>query len=128
MITNKNYKVDLSSLSDKKLLHDFAKEMNFDLKAQGKKATRDRTLIKFFKSPGLRISASGVSKTIFLSFDPVELCKRLTLLLQQKKLEKKLIQITSEEIIAIVEKSLKYKYMSKTQHKQILFKGNILHE
>ena len=35
MITNKNYKVDLASLSDKKLMCDFAKEMNFDLKAQG---------------------------------------------------------------------------------------------
>ena len=33
MITNKNYKVDLANLSDKKLMYDFAKEMNFDTKA-----------------------------------------------------------------------------------------------
>ena len=33
MITNKNYNVDLANLSDKKLLHDFAKEMNFDFKS-----------------------------------------------------------------------------------------------
>ena len=32
MITNKNYNVDLASLSDKKLLYDFVKEMIFDLK------------------------------------------------------------------------------------------------
>ena len=49
MITNKNYNVDLASLSDKKLMYDFAKEMNFDLKAQGNKSTRDRTLIKLLK-------------------------------------------------------------------------------
>ena len=45
-ITNKNYNVDLASFSDKKLLFDFAKEMNFDLIAQANKSTRDRTLIK----------------------------------------------------------------------------------
>ena len=37
MITNKNYNVDLPSLSDIKLLFDFAKEMHFDVKAQSKK-------------------------------------------------------------------------------------------
>ena len=34
-------------------MYDFAKEMNFDSKAQGNKSTRDRTLIKLLKSPGL---------------------------------------------------------------------------
>ena len=53
MITNKNYNVDLASLSDKKLVYDFAKELHFDVKAQGRKPTRDSTLIKLFKSPGL---------------------------------------------------------------------------
>ena len=66
MITNKNYNVDLASLSDKKSMYDFAKEMNFDTKALGNKSTRDRTLMKLLKSPGLMVSASGVSKTIFL--------------------------------------------------------------
>ena len=65
MITNKNYNVDLASLADKKLMYDFAKEMNFDIRAQGNKSTRDRTLLKVLKSPGLMASASGVSKTIF---------------------------------------------------------------
>ena len=41
MITNKNYNVDLASLQDERLMYDFAKEMNFDLKAQGNKSTRD---------------------------------------------------------------------------------------
>ena len=56
---------------------DFAKEMNFDLKAVGKKSTRDRTFIELLKSPGLIVSASGVSKTLFLSSDLDELCNRL---------------------------------------------------
>ena len=84
MITNKNYNVDLASLSDKKMMYDFAKEMHFDVKRIGNKSTRDRTLIKLLKSPGLMVSASGVSKTIFLSSDPDELCERLKLLLQEK--------------------------------------------
>ena len=65
MITNKDYNVDHASLANKKLMYDFAKEMHFDMKAVGKKPTRDKTLIKLLKSPGLIVSASGVSKTIF---------------------------------------------------------------
>ena len=58
MITNKNYNVDLASLSDKKLMYDFAKEICFDVKTTGQKSTRDRTLIKLPKSPA--IMASGI--------------------------------------------------------------------
>ena len=65
LITNKNYNVDFANLSDKKLMYDFAKEMKFDLKAQGNKSTRDRTLVKILESPSIMVSASGVSKTIF---------------------------------------------------------------
>ena len=83
MITNKNYNVDHASLSDKKIMYDFAKEMHFDTKPLGNKSTRDRSLIKILKSPA--IMASGVSKTIFLSSDPNELCYRLKLLLQEKQ-------------------------------------------
>ena len=85
MITNKNYNVNHASLSDKKLMYDFAKEMHFDERRVGNKSTRDRTPIKLLNSPGLMVSASGVSKTIFLSSDPNELCNRLKLLLQEKQ-------------------------------------------
>ena len=70
MITNRNYNVDLASLSDKKLMYAFAKEMNFDTKAEDRKSTRDRTLRNSLNSPGLMVFASGVSKTIILSTDP----------------------------------------------------------
>ena len=71
MITNSKYNVNLASLADKKLMYDFAKEMNFNLKAVGKKSTRDRTLIKLLNSPGLMVSASGVSKTKFFHLIPM---------------------------------------------------------
>ena len=65
MITNKNYNAHHASLSDKKLMYDFATEMHFDIKAQSIKSTRDRTPLKLLKSIGLIVSASSVSKTIF---------------------------------------------------------------
>ena len=125
MITDKDYYVDLASLVDKKLMYDFAKEMNFDLKAVGKKSTRERTLIKLLKSPGLMVSASGVSKTIFLSSDPDELCNRLKLLLQEKNAGIN-SDIFNDEIGAIVDKQLEYKCISKKQPKQFLIKCNLL--
>ena len=44
MITNKNYNVNHASLSDKKLMYEFAKEMYFDERRVGSKSIRDRTL------------------------------------------------------------------------------------
>ena len=125
MITNSKYNVNHASLADKKLMYDFAKEMHFDMKAAGNKSVRDRTLINLLKSPGLIVSASGVSKTIFLSSDPDELCNRLKLLLQEKHAGNN-SDIINEEIVAIVDKLLEYKCISKKQHKQILIKCNLL--
>ena len=124
-ITKIKYNVDLASLADKKLLHDFAKEMHFDTKAQGNKSTQDRTLIKLLKSPGLIVSASGVSKTIFLSSDPDELCDRLKLLLQEKHARNN-SDIINNEVVAIIDALLKYKCITKKQHKQILINCNLL--
>ena len=125
MITNSKYNVDLASLADKKLMYDFAKEMHFDKKAIGKKSTRDKTLINLLKSPGLMVSASGVSETIFLSSDVNELCDRLKLLLQEKHAGNN-SDLINDEIIAIADKLLEYKCISKKQHKQILYNCNLL--
>ena len=125
MITNSKYNVDLASLADKKLMFDSAKEMHFDTKAQGNKSIRDRKLIKLLKPPGLMVSASGVSKTIFLSSDPDELCDRLRLLLQEKHAGNN-SDIINDEIVAIIDKLLEYKCITKKQHKQTLIKCNIL--
>ena len=125
MITNKNYNVDHASLLDKKLMYDFAKEMHFDTKALGNKSTRDRTFIKLRNSPGSVVSASGISKTIFLSSDPNELCDRLKLLLQGKQAGNN-SDIINDESVVINDKLLEYKCISKKQHKQILIKCKLL--
>ena len=99
--------------------------MNFDLKAVGKKSTRDKTPIKFLQLPGLMASASGASKTIILSSDLDEISNRLKLLLQENYAGNN-SDLTSQENIAIVDKLLEYKCISKKQHKQILIKCNLL--
>ena len=122
MTTNSNYNFNLASLADRKLMYYFAKEKNFDLKAQSKKSTRDRTLIKLLKSPA--IMAAGVI-TIFLSENPDKLCNRLKLFLQEKHAGIN-SDIVNQEIVAIVDKLLEYKCTSKEKHKQILIKCNLL--
>ena len=122
MITNKNFNVNLASLQDKKLVYDFAKAMNFNTTALGNKSTRDRTPIKLLNSPA--IMASGIT-TLFLSENAVELCDRLRLLLQEKQAGNN-SDIIDQEIIAIVDKLLEYKCISKKEHKQILLKCNLL--
>ena len=101
LIINKNYNVDLASLADKKLVYDFAKEVHFDVRVQGRKSTRDLTLKKLLKSRA--IMASGISNTIFLPPDSDQLCNMLKLLLQEKHAGNKSNSI-NEEIVAIVDK------------------------
>ena len=71
------------------------------------------------------LSASIVSKTIFLPSDPNKLCNRSKLILQEKPAGND-SDIINEEIVAIVDKLLEYKCISKKQHKQILGKCNLL--
>ena len=73
------------------------------------------------------ISASSVSKTLFLSSDPDELCNRLKILLKERQAGNNSDWI-NEEIVAIVDKLLVYKCLPKKQHKQTLIKRNLLHE
>ena len=125
MLTKTKFNVDLASLQDKKLMYDFAKEMHFDKKALGNKSIRDRKLIKLLNSPGVVVSASSISKTIFLSSDPNELCDRLKLLLQEKQAGSN-SDIINDEIVVIIDKLLEHKCISKKEHKQILLKCNLL--
>ena len=122
MITSTKFNVDLASLSDKKIMYDIAKEMRFDLKAPGNKSTRDRKLIKLLESPANM--ASGIT-TIFLSENPNELCDRFKLILQEKQAGNN-SDIINQEIVAIIDKLLEYKCITKKQHKQILIKCNLL--
>ena len=71
------------------------------------------------------VSASGVSKIIFLSSDPDERCDRLKLLLQEKHAGN-ISDIINDETVAIIDKLLEYKCISKKQHEQILIKCYLL--
>ena len=70
-ITNYDFNVDHSNQQDQKLIYEFAKEMNFNIKEKGNNSDRDKSIIRLLKSPA--IMASGVSETIFLSSDANEL-------------------------------------------------------
>ena len=117
MITNENYNVDLASLSDKKIISDFSTEMHFDKKASSNKSTAEKTQIKLLKSPSLMITASGISKTVYLSSNPDELCRRLKLLIQKKQAGIISVKI-DEEMVVLIDKLLEYNSMTPTQHKK----------
>ena len=121
LITNYKFNADHSSPQDKKLINDFAKEMNYDAKSIGRPSIEHSSIIKILESPA--IMASGVT-TIFLSENANELCDRLRFLLQGKHGGNN-SNIINDEIVAIVDKVLEYKCISKKQHKQILIKCNL---
>ena len=123
VITNYKFNADHSSPQDKKLIYEFAKEMNYDTKSTGRPSTRHTSIIKILGSPAIK--ASGISKTIILSSDPNELCDRLKILLQEKHAGNN-SNLIDEEIVAIVDKLLEYRCITKKQHKQILIKCNLL--
>ena len=73
------------------------------------------------------VSGSSVSKTIFNSSDHDELCNRLKLLLQEKHAGNN-SNIISDEIVALVDKLLEYKCISKKERKQILIENILFHK
>ena len=123
VITNYKFSVDHSSPQDKRLIYEFAKAINYDVKSTGRPSTRHNSMVRLLDQPA--IMASGFSKTIILSSDPNELCDRLKPLLQEKHGGNN-SNLIDEEIVAIVDKLLEYKCISKKQHKQILIKCNLL--
>ena len=122
-MTKYDFNVDHSNQHDRKLIYELAKEMNFNIREKGNKSDRDKSIIRLLRSP--KIIASGVSKTIFLSSDPDELCNRLRLMLHERYAGNT-SDIINDEIVAIVDKLLEYKCISKKQHKQNLIKCNLL--
>ena len=123
VITNYKFNVDHSNQQDRKLIYEFAKEMNYDTKSIGRPSIRHNSMIRLLDQPA--IMASGISKTIILSSNPNELCDRLKLLLQEKH-GGNISNLIDEEIVAIIDKLLEYKCLSKKQHKQILIKCDLL--
>ena len=125
VITDYKFNADHSSPQDKKLIYEFAKEMNYDTKSVGRPSVRQTSIVKLLDSPA--IMASGITKTIFLSSDADELCERLKLLLHEKNAGNN-SEIINEEIVVIVDKLLEHKCISKKQHKQILINCNLINK
>ena len=123
-MTNYDFKVSHSSPKDKKLLYEFAKEMNFNIKERGRKSDRDKEIIKILKS--LAVLAYGFT-TVFSSENPDEVCDRLRLLLQEIQAGNN-SDLINMEIFVIVDKLLEYKCLTKKQRKQILKKCNLIHK
>ena len=124
-MTTYDFNVSHSDPKDQELIYEFGKQMNFNIKQKGRKSDRDKSMIKLLKSPA--IMASGISNTIILSSNPDELCDRLKLLLQEIQGGNN-SDLINKEIVAIVDKLLEYKCITKKQHKQILIKCNLLDE
>ena len=122
VITDYRFNVDHSNQQDRKIIYEFGKEMKFKLKNKGRPSTRHSSMIRLLNQPPIK--ASGFTKTIILSSDPNELCDRLKLLLQEKHGGNN-YNLIDEEIVAIIDKLLEYKCLSKKQHKQILIKCNL---
>ena len=125
VITNYKFNVDHSSPQDKKLIYEFAKEMNYDINRTGRPSVRHNSMIRLLDQPA--IMASGFSKTIILSSDPNELCDRLKLLLPEQHAGNN-SNIINEEIVAIVDNLLEYKCITKKHYNQILIKCNLLNK
>ena len=122
-MTNYDFNVSHSDPKDQKFIYEFGKEMNFNIRQKGRKSDRDKSMIKLLKSPA--IMASGISNIIILSSDPDELCDRFKLLLQEIQAGNN-SDLINKEIVAIVDKLLEYKCITKKQHKQILIKCDLL--
>ena len=63
-MTNYDFNVSHSNPKDQKLIYEFGKEMNFNIKQKRRKSDRDISHIKLVKSPA--IMASRISNIMFL--------------------------------------------------------------
>ena len=124
-ITIYDSNVSHANPEDQKLINEFGKEMKIDIKQKGPNGKKDKSMIKLLESPAIK--ASGISNIIVLSSNPGELCDRLKLLLQERH-GGNTSDLITQEVVAIVNKLLEYKFISKKQHKQLSIKCNLLHE
>ena len=83
-------------------MYEFVKKMFFDERAPGIKSTRDKTPIRLFKSPAIKVS---VVSTNFLPENPNEVFDRLNFSLQEKE-DGYNSNIFKKEIIAVADELL----------------------
>ena len=90
--------------------------------ALGNRSTGHKSNLGLLQSPNIMVSASCVStSTRFLISNPNELCDKLKLLLQGKKLGDVSIKI-KEEIVAIADELLEYNRKPTMQRRFLIIK------
>ena len=114
MITD--YKDNTTDSRDAKQVIGFMHEMRFDIHSWGK-ILRDKSLIQNYFDKRAKL-ASGL-RWIFLSENPNEICNHLMLLPQEKRDVKNSV-LNNEEIVTIIDKLIKYKCFTPTQHKKFI--------
>ena len=122
-MANYQFSVGHSNPQDRKVILEFAEEMNFDIKNTGRPSTRDKCLIKLLSSSA--IMAFGTS-TMFLTSDLDEIFNRIKILLRKKQAGNNSDKF-NDEIFTIVDNLLEDKCISVKQHKQFLKNCNLLH-
>ena len=100
---------------DAKRINSFLDKMHFDTHAKCK-GLRDRSFIENYYN--IKAVLASWLKTVFLSGNPIELCKRIKLLIQEKRAGK-ISDMINREIVAINGKFLEYKGFTSTQNKKI---------
>ena len=93
--------------------------MHFDIHAKGK-SFNEKNLIKNYYNKRTLL-ASGVQEVICLSENRIELCNRLRSIIQEKQAGNDNTRF-GNEMDAVVDKLLEYKYIISTQHKKKLLK------
>ena len=91
--------------------------MKLDIKQKGRLSSSDKPMVKLLNCPA--ILASGFSNEKFLPLDPDELCDRLKILLQEKQAGND-SHLINEEIVAIIDKLLEHKCITKKNYKNKL--------
>ena len=69
-MTNYNFMIDHSNPQDQKLIYEFAKELNFDIRQKGRKSDGDTSLMKLLKTPANMASviSTKVLQKILMNF------------------------------------------------------------
>ena len=91
--------------------------MKFKIRQIGRKSNRDISLAKLLRSPAIMVS--GFSTKV-LPESPFELCDRIKLLLQEKQAGNS-SDIINDKIVAIVNKLLEYKRITRKKVEIVLF-------
>ena len=122
-MTNYKFIAGHSNPQDRKLIREFAEEMNFDIVNIGQKILVIDLLLNCLNH---RLSWLLKSQIYFLLSDSNALCDRLRLLLQQKQAGN-ISKLFNEKNVALKDKILECQCITPIQDKKLFLKLNLVH-